>query len=264
MTRICQSGCLIVVFAVDRRRAAAAARAKTHSSPRPTVIVDGSSTVFRISKAAQEAFNRVDSDDHGGRRQPWDRRRLFALSAGRGRHRRCLAPAKPDEESKAKAQGIEWTRFVVGYDGITLVVNPKNDFVKSLARRAVEDDLGAWEQGQDLEGRRPGLARPEDHPLFTGQRLGDVRVLHRSDRRQGQEPARRRAAELRRQHAGQRRGRRPRRARLFRLCLLRRQPGQAPRRGRPERPGRPAGAAQPARRSPTRLMRPSRGPSSST
>ena len=41
-------------------------------------------------------------------------------------------PAKPDEESKAKDQGIEWTRFLVGYDGITLVVNPKNDFVKSL------------------------------------------------------------------------------------------------------------------------------------
>ena len=40
--------------------------------------------------------------------------------------------AKPDEESKAKAQGIEWTRFLVGYDGITLVVNPKNTFVKSL------------------------------------------------------------------------------------------------------------------------------------
>ena len=40
--------------------------------------------------------------------------------------------AKPDEASKAKAQGIEWTRFLVGYDGITVVVNPKNDFVKSL------------------------------------------------------------------------------------------------------------------------------------
>ena len=40
--------------------------------------------------------------------------------------------AKPDEEAKAKAQGLDWTRFVVGYDGITLVVHPKNDFVKSL------------------------------------------------------------------------------------------------------------------------------------
>jgi phosphate transport system substrate-binding protein len=43
-------------------------------------------------------------------------------------------PAKPDEEAgiRAKARGLDWTRFVVGYDGITLVVHPKNDFVKAL------------------------------------------------------------------------------------------------------------------------------------
>ena len=52
--------------------------------------------------------------------------------------------AKPDEESKAKAQGIEWTRFLVGYDGITLVVHPKNDFVKSLT---VEQLKAIWAPG---------------------------------------------------------------------------------------------------------------------
>ena len=41
--------------------------------------------------------------------------------------------AKPDEESKAKAQGLDWTRFLVGYDGITVVVNSENTFVKSLS-----------------------------------------------------------------------------------------------------------------------------------
>src|SRR5262245_13102016 len=51
-------------------------------------------------------------------------------------------PAKPSEESKAKAQGIDWTQFLVGYDGITLVVNPKNDFVKSLS---VEQLKKLWE-----------------------------------------------------------------------------------------------------------------------
>ena len=50
--------------------------------------------------------------------------------------------AKADEEAKAKAQGIDWTRFVVGYDGITLVINPKNDFVKVAHRRPVESHLG--------------------------------------------------------------------------------------------------------------------------
>ena len=111
---------------------------------------------------------RSRSRSHGGRRQPRHRRRLRPLSPRRGRHRRCLARGQARRgEAKAKAQGIEWTRFVVGYDGITLVVNPKNDFVKSLTVDAVEGDLGAGQQGQDLEGRRPGLARPQDRPLLA-------------------------------------------------------------------------------------------------
>jgi phosphate transport system substrate-binding protein len=96
------------------------------------VTVDGSSTVFRISAAAQEAFMAGNSDvnvvveNHGtgGGFGRYLQGEVDIVDASRN--------AKPDEESKAKAQGLEWTRFIVGYDGITLVVNPKNTFVKSL------------------------------------------------------------------------------------------------------------------------------------
>ncbi|HMB08694.1 MAG TPA: PstS family phosphate ABC transporter substrate-binding protein, partial [Isosphaeraceae bacterium] len=97
-----------------------------------TVVVDGSSTVYQISSTAQEAFNKVNPnitvvvDNHGtgGGFSRYLQGEVDIVDASR--------PAKPDEESKAKAQGIEWTRFLVGYDGITVVINPKNDFVKSL------------------------------------------------------------------------------------------------------------------------------------
>jgi phosphate transport system substrate-binding protein len=97
-----------------------------------TVIIDGSSTVFRISKAAQEGYFLTDPDttvvvdNHGtgGGFSRYLQGEVDIVDASRA--------AKPDEEAKAKAQGIEWTRFVVGYDGITVVVNPKNEFVKSL------------------------------------------------------------------------------------------------------------------------------------
>ena len=97
-----------------------------------TVVVDGSSTVYRISKAAQEAFEAVNPDvtvvvdNHGtgGGFSRYLQGEVDIVDASR--------TAKPDEESKAKARGIEWTRFLVGYDGITLVVNSKNTFVKSL------------------------------------------------------------------------------------------------------------------------------------
>src|SRR4051812_18964102 len=97
-----------------------------------TIIIDGSSTVFRISKAAQEAFASVDPDvtvvvdNHGtgGGFSRYLQGEVDIVDASR--------LAKPDEEAKAKAQGIDWTRFVVGYDGITVVTNAKNDTPKAL------------------------------------------------------------------------------------------------------------------------------------
>jgi phosphate transport system substrate-binding protein len=115
--------------------------------PVSTIIVDGSSTVFRISKAAQEAFSTVDSstvvvvDNHGtgGGFSRYLQGEVDIVDASRA--------AKPDEESKAKAQGIEWTRFIVGYDGITLVVNSKNDFVKALSVQQLKD---LWSPGSKV------------------------------------------------------------------------------------------------------------------
>jgi phosphate transport system substrate-binding protein len=115
--------------------------------PAATIIVDGSSTVFRISKAAQEGFNKVDPsitvvvDNHGtgggfGRYQQGE---VDIVDASR--------PAKADEEAKAKEAGIEWERFVVGYDGITLVINQANDFVKSLT---VAQLKAIWSPGSTI------------------------------------------------------------------------------------------------------------------
>ena len=56
--------------------------------------------------------------------------------------------AKPEEERKAKEQGLEWTRFVVGYDGITVVVNSANDFVKELS---VEQLKALWAPGSKVK-----------------------------------------------------------------------------------------------------------------
>ena len=141
-----------------------AAADRTDLPPPPRPPRRSSSTArapsYRISEAAQERFQRPSTRKSRWSSTTRDRWRLFSrYLQGEVDIVDASRPAKPDEESKAKAQGIEWSRFVVGYDGITLVVNPKNDFVKIALRRAVEDDLGALEQGQDLEGHRPGLAR---------------------------------------------------------------------------------------------------------
>lgn len=117
-------------------------------TPSASIIIDGSSTVFRISKAAQEGFSAVEPevtvvvDNHG-------------TGGGFGRYLQgevdivdASRDAKPDEEAKSKSQGIEWTRFLVGYDGITLAINPKNTFVKSLT---VEQLKKLWAAGSTVK-----------------------------------------------------------------------------------------------------------------
>lgn len=97
------------------------------------VIIDGSSTVFRISRAAAEGYSKVDStvsvvvNNHGtgGGFGKYIKGECDIVDASR--------PAKPAEEKDAQAAGmLPWTRYLVGYDGITIVVSKKNDFVKSL------------------------------------------------------------------------------------------------------------------------------------
>jgi phosphate transport system substrate-binding protein len=113
-----------------------------------TVDIDGSSTVFQISQAAREAYSAVNPDvtvvvdNHGtgGGFSNYLNGEIDIVDASR--------PAKPDEEAKAKAQGIPWTRFIVGSDGITLVVNPANTFVKSLT---VAQLKAIWEPGSKIK-----------------------------------------------------------------------------------------------------------------
>ena len=127
-----------------------------------TIVVDGSSTVVRISEAAQEEFKAISPsttvtvDEHGtgGGFSRYLQNEVDIVDASR--------PAKPDEEAKAKAQGIEWTRFVVGYDGITLVVNPKNDFVKSLT---VEQLKAIWEPASKIKTWKDLNAAWPDRPI---------------------------------------------------------------------------------------------------
>src|SRR5262249_42075750 len=117
------------------------------AAPAATIVVEGSSTVVRISEAAQQSFRTVNPavlvtvDEHGtgGGFAKYLDNEVDIVDASRD--------AKPDEEKRAKEQGIEWTRFLVGYDGITLVVNVKNDFVKELT---VDQLRTIWSPGSSV------------------------------------------------------------------------------------------------------------------
>lgn len=113
------------------------------------VEVDGSSTVFRISKAAQEAFAAEHPDANviiggpagtGGGFVKYLNNELDIVGASRA--------AKPEEEAKARSQGLDWHKFLVGYDGISVIVHAKNDFAKELT---VEQLARLWKPDGDVK-----------------------------------------------------------------------------------------------------------------
>lgn len=95
------------------------------------VAIDGSSTVFPITEAVAEEFQRahgarvtVGVSGTGGGFEKFCRGETAITGASR--------PIKPTEVEACKAKGIEYIELPVAYDGIAVVVHPKNDWVDHL------------------------------------------------------------------------------------------------------------------------------------
>jgi phosphate transport system substrate-binding protein len=93
------------------------------------VKVDGSSTVFPISEAVAEEFRSkgdatVAASGTGGGFKKFCRGELDVTGASR--------PIKQSEADECKSAGIEFIELPVAYDGLAVVVNPKNDWVDHL------------------------------------------------------------------------------------------------------------------------------------
>lgn len=97
-----------------------------------TVKVDGSSTVFPITEAVAEEFMKVNpkvkvtvgvSGTGGGFKK---------FTVGETDINDASRPIKPEEVAAAQTNKIEFIELPVAYDGITIVVNPKNTWVKTL------------------------------------------------------------------------------------------------------------------------------------
>lgn len=112
-----------------------------------SVRVDGSSTVFPISEAMAEEFASV---------QPRVRVTIGVSGTGGG-FKKFLAhetdindasrPIKEKELKTAMAEGIDFIELPVAYDGITVVVNPSNEFVDHLT---VEELHRIWMPGSKV------------------------------------------------------------------------------------------------------------------
>ncbi|MDA1189414.1 MAG: PstS family phosphate ABC transporter substrate-binding protein [Chloroflexi bacterium] len=113
-----------------------------------TIEIDGSSTVFPITEAVAEEFNRVNrkvqvnvgvSGTGGG---------FSRFVVGETDINDASRAIKPSEEAQAAENGIEFIEFRVAYDGLSVAVNPRNDFITCLT---VEELKRIWEPESSVD-----------------------------------------------------------------------------------------------------------------
>ena len=194
------------------------------------IKIDGSSTVYPITEAVAEEFQKAKrgkirvtvgiSGTGGGFKKFCRGETDIQTHRGRSRRRRWKHAGRP---------GIEYIELPIAFDALTVVVNPQNNWVTQLT---VEELKKMWEPAAQGKITTWNQIRPKwpNEPLNAvraGLRLGDLRLLHRGHRRQGEGEPRRLHRQRRRQRARAGRRRQQGRARLLRLRLLRSRTRQA-------------------------------------
>jgi phosphate transport system substrate-binding protein len=125
------------------------------------IKVDGSSTVFLVSQAVAEDFQKagkgtvtVGESGTGGGFQKFCRGEVDVAGASR--------PIKTSEAEACKRAGIEWIELPIAYDGIAVMVHPKNTFVDKLT---VEELKRIWAPDSRITRWKDVRAGFPDKPL---------------------------------------------------------------------------------------------------
>lgn len=139
------------------------------SLPVSPIKIDGSSTVFPVSEAMAEEFEKLASVDitvassgTGGGFKKFCSKEIDIAGASR--------PIKPSEVEACTANSVEYIELPIAYDGLVVVVNPENNWVDSLK---VEELKTLWQpEAQNVvkfwSQVRPGFPEKEIHLFGAG------------------------------------------------------------------------------------------------
>lgn len=112
-----------------------------------SVEIDGSSTVFPVAEAVAEEFQIANrgvqvavgvSGTGGGFKR---------FCAGETDLSNASRPIRDSEAADCAANGVEFTELSVGWDGLSVIVNPENDFAMCLT---VDELRRIWEPGSTV------------------------------------------------------------------------------------------------------------------
>jgi phosphate transport system substrate-binding protein len=119
------------------------------------IAVEGSSTVLPITQAAAEAFSQENPDVRISVGGAGTGDGFEAFCAGETQISDASRPIDPEEEMPlCKENGVEYIEIPVAFDGLSIVVNPQNDFatgitveeLKTLWEPAAEGRITQWSQ----------------------------------------------------------------------------------------------------------------------
>lgn len=138
--------------------AAAAAPADLGGS----IEVDGSSTVFPISEAVAEEFNKVHQNVRVNVGVSGTGGGFKRFTVGETDISDASRPIKDSESEAAAANGVEYYELRVGTDGLSVMVSTQNDFVECLT---VEELNKIWEPGSPVNNWSQVRSGFPDRPL---------------------------------------------------------------------------------------------------
>ena len=130
------------------------------------VQIDGSSTVFPVTEAVAEEFQKLKKGKvkvtvgiagTGGGFKKFCRAETDISNASR--------PILKSEIEDCKKSGVQFIELPVAYDALTVIVNPKNDWVKSLNRCRISKKCGSRRRRAKLSSWNQVRSEWPNNPL---------------------------------------------------------------------------------------------------
>jgi phosphate transport system substrate-binding protein len=134
------------------------------SAQNKIVTVDGSSTVFPITEAVAEEFQKIDRGikvtvgigGTGGGFKKFCRGEIDISDASR--------PIRVDERADCKKNSVEFIELPIALDALSVMVNPKNDWVKEMTVAELKTIWQPEAQGKIMSWKQVRAGFP-DRPL---------------------------------------------------------------------------------------------------
>lgn len=166
--------------------ASPAATTATNSNLSGTIKIDGSSTVLPVSEAMAEEFQKVNSGVRVTVGESGTGGGFKKFCAGETDISNASRPIKSEEVELCQKAGIEYIELPVFYDGISVVVNPQNNFaeclkvdeLKKMWEPTAQGKVTQWNQVRsDLPAEKLSLYGPGTdsgtYDFFTDQVTGE-------------------------------------------------------------------------------------------